>query len=108
LDIINKFLNKILKSNPTIEVFEITKKCAQKLLKDKKYMQYHIESNEDSKVRIAKIGDYKSLISYPIITNLSKLKNHKFKNISFTNWLRDVNNEPLQRVSGVAFSSEKA
>ncbi|MCD8851134.1 hypothetical protein [Staphylococcus xylosus] len=71
-------------------------------------MQYHIESNEDSKVKIAKIGDYKSLISYPIITNLSKLKNHKFKNISFTNWLRDVNNEPLQRVSGVAFSSEKA
>ncbi|MEJ7271904.1 threonine--tRNA ligase, partial [Staphylococcus epidermidis] len=64
--------------------------------------------NEDSKVRIAKIGSYTSLISYPIISNLAKLKNYKLKNISSTNWLRDVNNESLQRISGIAFTSEEA
>lgn len=71
-------------------------------------MKYHIENSEDSKVRIAKIGDYKSLISYPIINNLSKLKNHKLENISSTNWLRDINNESLQRISGIAFSNRKS
>ncbi|MDN6067833.1 MAG: threonine--tRNA ligase, partial [Staphylococcus equorum] len=45
---------------------------------------------------------------YPIISNLSKLKNYKLKNISSTNWLRDVDNESLQRISGIAFSNGKS
>nr|WP_286313366.1 threonine--tRNA ligase [Mammaliicoccus lentus] len=108
LKLLNKSLNKLIESNPTIEVSEVTKETAQQVLGDKKYMKYHVENSEDSKVRIAEIGDYKSLISYPIINNLSKLKNHKLKNISSTNWLRNVDNEPLQRISGIAFSNEES
>ncbi|MGJ5711024.1 threonine--tRNA ligase [Staphylococcus equorum] len=108
LKLINKSLNKLIESNPTIEVSEVPIETAKQVLGDKKYMKYHIENSEDSKVRIAKIGDYKSLISYPIINNLSKLKNHKLKNISSTNWLRDVDNESLQRISGIAFSNRKS
>lgn len=105
---LNKSLNKLIVSNPTIEVSEVSIETAKQVLGDKKYMKYHVENNEDSKVRIAKIGTYTSLISYPIISNLAKLKNYKLKNISSTNWLRDVNNEPLQRISGIAFSSGDA
>lgn len=36
------------------------------------------------------------------------MKNYKLKNISSTNWLRDVNNEALQRISGIAFATETA
>ncbi|PTE76935.1 threonine--tRNA ligase [Staphylococcus equorum] len=108
LKLIYKSLNKLIESNPTIEVQEVPIETAKQVLGDKKYMKYHIENSEDSKVRIAKIGDYKSLISYPIINNLSKLKNHKLENISSTNWLRDINNESLQRISGIAFSNRKS
>lgn len=108
LKLIYKSLNKLIESNPTIEVSEVPIETAKQVLGDKKYMKYHIENSEDSKVRIAKIGDYKSLISYPIINNLSKLKNHKLENISSTNWLRDINNESLQRISGIAFSNRKS
>ncbi|PTI73604.1 threonine--tRNA ligase, partial [Staphylococcus succinus] len=72
------------------------------------YMNYHVENNEDNNIKVAQIGAYTSLISYPIISNLSKLKNYKLINISSTNWLRDINNEPLQRISGIAFSSGEA
>lgn len=105
---INKSLNKLIESNPTIKVSEVSSEKAQQLVADQKYMRYHIENNENDKVKIAEIGDYKSLISYPIISNLSKLKNYKLKNISSTNWLRDVNNEALQRISGIAFATETA
>ena len=88
LKLLNKSLNKLIESNPTIEVSEVSKETAQQVLGDKKYMKYHVENSEDSKVKIAKIGDYTSLISYPIISNLSKLKNYKLKNISSTNWLK--------------------
>ncbi|PHK50106.1 threonine--tRNA ligase [Staphylococcus edaphicus] len=108
LKLINKSLNKLIKSNPTLTILEVSKEEAQEVLADKKYMKYHVESNEDNIVRIAGFGNYKSLISYPLIINLSKLQNYKLKNISSTNWLRDVNNESLQRISGVAFSSEKS
>ena len=79
LDIINKSLYKLLKSNPKIEVFDVSKEYAQNLLKDKKYMYYHVENNEELILRIAEIDGYQSLISYPLITNLSKLKNYKLK-----------------------------
>jgi threonyl-tRNA synthetase len=105
---INKALYKLIESNPTIEISEMSKEKAKVVLADKAYMKYHIEHNDEENIKIAKIGDYISLITYPIISNLSKLKNYKLKNISSTNWLRDVNNESLQRISGVAFSSEKA
>ncbi|MBE6180770.1 threonine--tRNA ligase [Staphylococcus xylosus] len=105
---INKALYKLIESNPTIEVSEMSKEKAKVVLADKEYMKYHIEHNDEENIKIAKIGDYVSLITYPIISNLSKLKNYKLKNISSTNWLRDVNNEPLQRISGIAFSSEEA
>ncbi|QJF26215.1 threonine--tRNA ligase [Mammaliicoccus vitulinus] len=108
LKLINKSLHKLIESNPTIEILEVSKKSAQQLLGNRRYMNYHVENSENSKVRLAKIGDYISLISYPLISNLSKLKNYKIKNISSTNWLRDVNNDPLQRISGVAFSNEQA
>ena len=108
LKLLNKSLNKLIESNPTIEVSEVPIETAKQVLGDKKYMKYHVENSEDSKVRIAEIGDYKSLISYPIINNLSKLKNHKLENISSTNWLRDVDNESLQRISGIAFSNRKS
>ena len=81
LKLLNKSLNKLIESNPTIEVSEVSKETAQQVLGDKKYMKYHVENSEDSKVKIAKIGDYTSLISYPIISNLSKFKNYKLKNI---------------------------
>ncbi|WP_436855445.1 threonine--tRNA ligase [Staphylococcus caeli] len=108
LEIINKSLNKLLKSNPKIEVFDVSKEYAQKLLKDKKYMSYHVENNEELIFRIAEIDGYQSLISYPLITNLSKLKNYKLKSISSTNWLRDTNNQALQRISGIAFSDSES
>ncbi|MDT3918003.1 TGS domain-containing protein, partial [Staphylococcus saprophyticus] len=63
---LNKSLNKLIESNPTIEVSEVSIETAKQVLGDKKYMKYHVENNEDSKVRIAKIGTYTSLISYPI------------------------------------------
>lgn len=107
LNIVNKSLNKLLKSNSKIEVYEVSKEYAQKLLIDKKYMYYHVENNEEPIFRIAEIDGYQSLISYPLITNLSKLKNYKLKSISSTNWLRDTNNQALQRISGVAFSNDK-
>lgn len=108
LKFINKRLNKLIESNQTIEVLEVPKKTALQSLADKKYMHYHVENNEDKNIKIAKIRGYTSLISYPIITNLTKLKNYKLKNISSTNWLRDVNNESLQRISGIAYSNEKS
>ncbi|OEK99481.1 threonine--tRNA ligase [Staphylococcus saprophyticus] len=107
LDIVNKSLNKLLKSNPKIEVHEVSKESAKKLLINKKFMYYHVETNEELIFRIAEIDGYQSLISYPLITNLSKLKNYKIKSISSTNWLRDTNNQALQRISGVAFSNDK-
>lgn len=108
LNNINKSLNKLLKSNPKIVVSEVSREYAQKLLIDKKYMNYYIENNEDLIFRIAEIDGYQSLISYPLITNLSKLKNYKLKNISSTNWLRDTNNQALQRISGIAFSDSES
>lgn len=105
---IDKSLSKIIESNKSIEVFEISKEEAQFIFSDKEYMKYHVENDEDKSFKVAKIDDYLSLISFPIINNLSKLKNYKLKNISSTNWLRDVNNESLQRISGIAFSNKDA
>ncbi|PTI68295.1 threonine--tRNA ligase, partial [Staphylococcus xylosus] len=98
----------LIESNPTIEISEMSKEKAKVVLADKAYMKYHIEHNNEENIKIAKIGDYISLITYPIISNLTKLKNYKLKNISSTTWLRDVNNETLQRISGIAFSSREA
>ncbi|RIN34465.1 threonine--tRNA ligase, partial [Staphylococcus succinus] len=108
LNTINKALSNIINANQTITVSEIPKKEAQRIFSDTKYMNYHVENNEDNNIKVAQIGAYTSLISYPIISNLSKLKNYKLINISSTNWLRDINNEPLQRISGIAFSSGEA
>ncbi|MDH9162307.1 threonine--tRNA ligase [Staphylococcus succinus] len=108
LNTINKALSNIINANQTITVSEIPKKEAQHIFSDTKYMNYHVENNEDNNIKVAQIGAYTSLISYPIISNLSKLKNYKLINISSTNWLRDINNEPLQRISGIAFSSGEA
>lgn len=108
LNTINKALSNIINANQTITVSEIPKKEAQHVFSDTKYMNYHVENNEDNNIKVAQIGAYTSLISYPIISNLSKLKNYKLINISSTNWLRDINNEPLQRISGIAFSSGEA
>lgn len=108
LNTINKALSNIINANQSITVSEIPKKEAQRVFSDTKYMNYHVENNEDNNIKVAQIGAYTSLISYPIISNLSKLKNYKLINISSTNWLRDINNEPLQRISGIAFSSGEA
>ncbi|RIN25787.1 threonine--tRNA ligase [Staphylococcus succinus] len=108
LNTINKALSNIINANQSITVSEIPKKEAQRVFSDTKYMNYHVENNEDNNIKVAQIGAYTSLISYPIISNLSKLKNYKLINISSTNWLRDIHNEPLQRISGIAFSSGEA
>ena len=107
LEAITKSLNKMISANHPIEVREYPKLEALDLFKDNPFMQHHIEQAESS-VTVAVHGDYKAVVDQPLVTNLSKVKNFKLQSISATNWLRDVNNESLQRIAGFAFADAKA
>ncbi|CAL27195.1 threonine--tRNA ligase [Staphylococcus carnosus] len=104
---VTKTINKAISANHPIEVHEYSKLDALDLFKDNPFMQHHIEQGEEP-VKVAVHGDYKAVIHQPLVTNLSKVKNYKLQSISATNWLRDVNNESLQRIAGFAFADAKA
>ncbi|MBM0838689.1 threonine--tRNA ligase [Staphylococcus epidermidis] len=95
---IQKEINKVIKSNKPIQIS--SPEDIHNIFSFNPYMIYKIENASST---VAKLDDYSLIINSPLITNLSKLKNYELKNISATNWLRDINNDSLQRVSGIAF-----
>lgn len=95
---IQKEMNKVIKSNKPIHIS--SPENIHNIFSFNPYMLYKIENSSNT---VAKLDDYSLIINSPLITNLSKLKNYELKNVSATNWLRDINNDSLQRVSGIAF-----
>lgn len=100
LNKIQKEINKVIKANKPIAISSIKNKDTNNLFDSNPYMLHKLNDSFDT---IAELDDYSVLIDYPLITNLSKLKNYELKNISATNWLRDINNDSLQRISGIGF-----
>lgn len=107
LEKVSKDIQKAVSVNHPIEVRELSKLDALDQFNENAFMQHHIEQAAEP-VKVAVHGDYAAVIDQPLVHNLSKVKHFSLQAVSATNWLRDVNNEALQRVSGFAFADAKA
>ena len=103
-------MRNIINENLKIERVEITRKEAEKLFQDinddlKLELLEAIPENEV--VTIYKQGEFVDLCRGPHLPSTGYLKAFQLTHVSGAYWRGDSNNQVLQRIYGVAFSSQK-
>ncbi|WP_144492118.1 MULTISPECIES: threonine--tRNA ligase [Bacillus cereus group] len=107
---IEKEMKKIISENISIERVEVSREEAAKLFQE---MKDHLKlelleaiPNEES-VTLYKQGEFVDLCRGPHLPSTGYLKAFQLTNVSGAYWRGDSNNQVLQRIYGVAFSSQK-
>ncbi|WP_242215223.1 threonine--tRNA ligase [Bacillus cereus group sp. BfR-BA-01383] len=107
---IEKEMKNIIKENISIERVEVSREEAAKLFQE---MNDHLKlelleaiPNEES-VTLYKQGEFVDLCRGPHLPSTGYLKAFQLTNVSGAYWRGDSNNQVLQRIYGVAFSSQK-
>ncbi|MGG3520433.1 threonine--tRNA ligase [Bacillus pseudomycoides] len=107
---LEKEMKNIVNENLKIERVEITRKEAEKLFQD---VNDHLKLElleaipENEIVTIYKQGEFVDLCRGPHLPSTGYLKAFQLTHVSGAYWRGDSNNQVLQRIYGVAFSSQK-
>ncbi|HDX9686878.1 TPA: threonine--tRNA ligase [Bacillus thuringiensis] len=107
---IEKEMKKIINENIKIERVEVSREEAAKLFQEmndrlKLELLEAIPSGES--VTLYKQGEFVDLCRGPHLPSTGYLKAFQLTHVSGTYWRGDSNNQVLQRIYGVAFSSQK-
>ncbi|MET3202097.1 threonine--tRNA ligase [Bacillus cereus] len=107
---IEKEMKKIINENIKIERVEVSRKEAAKLFQEMNYrlkleLLEAIPSGES--VTLYKQGEFVDLCRGPHLPSTGYLKAFQLTHVSGAYWRGDSNNQVLQRIYGVAFSSQK-
>ncbi|PDY46844.1 threonine--tRNA ligase [Bacillus pseudomycoides] len=103
-------MQNIINENLKMERVEITRKEAKKLFQD---INDHLKLElleaipENELVTIYKQGEFVDLCRGPHLPSTGYLKAFQLTHVSGAYWRGDSNNQVLQRIYGVAFSSQK-
>ncbi|HDR7612123.1 TPA: threonine--tRNA ligase [Bacillus mycoides] len=107
---IEKEMKNIINENVKIERVEVSREEAKKLFQE---MNDHLKlelleaiPNEES-VTLYKQGEFVDLCRGPHLPSTGYLKAFQLTNVSGAYWRGDSNNQVLQRIYGVAFSSQQ-
>ncbi|EEK78988.1 threonine--tRNA ligase [Bacillus cereus] len=108
---IEKEMKKIISENINIERVEVSREEAAKLFQEMndglKLELLEAIPNEES-VTLYKQDEFVDLCRGPHLPSTGYLKAFQLTNVSGAYWRGDSNNQVLQRIYGVAFSSQKA
>lgn len=104
---IEERMHEIAKRNLPIVHTVITKAEGRKLFTNNKFKLELIDGITDDTVGIAQQGNFIDLCKGGHVPSTGVLKYFKLLNLSGAYWRGDKENDQLQRISGVAFLSEK-
>lgn len=107
LQAIEKRMHELSEKNIPIEHAEISKAEARALYKDNPFKLEMIEQLPGETVGLATQGDFKDLCRGGHVASTGDIKYFKLLGLSGSYWRADRNNQPLQRIHGTAFFSEK-
>ncbi|WP_242142952.1 MULTISPECIES: threonine--tRNA ligase [unclassified Bacillus cereus group] len=108
--IIEKEMKNIIHENFNIERVEISREAAEKLFKeadDHLKLELLEAIPEGEVITMYKQGEFVDLCRGPHLPSTGYLKAFQLTHVSGAYWRGDSNNQVLQRVYGVAFSSQK-
>ena len=100
-------MHEIAKQDLPIVQKSISKQEALKLFKDNRFKIELINDIPDKEVGLSCQGDFRDLCKGGHVNSTGQIKHFKLLNISGSYWRADKNNQPLQRISGIAFLTEK-
>ncbi|SFC42230.1 threonine--tRNA ligase [Clostridium uliginosum] len=97
-------MQKIVKENPSIERFELSRDEALKLMKDEPYKVELINDlPEEEIISFYKVGDFTDLCAGPHLMSLKPVKAIKLIRSSGSYWKGNEKNKMLSRIYGTAF-----
>jgi len=103
---IEKEINKEIQAKIPFERMEVSKEEAKKIFKDEPYKLELIEEQK-GKISVYKHGSFVDFCKGPHVPNPGFIKAVKLMKTAGAYWKGDAKNPQLQRIYGVAFSSEK-
>ncbi|VAX22724.1 Threonyl-tRNA synthetase [hydrothermal vent metagenome] len=105
---IEKIMKGIIKSRHEFRHEEVSRNEALKLFADQKFKVLTLENQlkDEEKVSVYRQGEFVDLCRGPHVENTREIKAFKISRIAGSYWLGDSQNEPLQRVYGLCFSSK--
>lgn len=97
-------MRKIVKENPEIKYFSLSKDEAEELMKDEPYKIELIEDLGDGEIiSFYQIGDFVDLCAGPHIMSLKSMKAIKLEKATGAYWKGSEKNKMLSRIYGTAF-----
>lgn len=103
---IEEKMREIARKNFLIEKTEVTRVQAKMLFKNEPFKMEHLESLKD-KIYVAKQGSFTDLCGGKHVKNTGEITAFKLTKLAGAYWKGDQRNEQMQRIYGIAFSSEK-
>jgi threonyl-tRNA synthetase len=107
LAILEERMKDISKRNLDIIHCQITKDEAKRIFKDNRFKLELIDNIDSPYVGLSCQGEFKDLCKSGHVLKTSDIKYFKLLYIAGSYWKADKNNQPLQRIYGTAFYSEK-
>ncbi|MPQ44630.1 threonine--tRNA ligase [Clostridium tarantellae] len=107
LEKIESEMKKIIKENPEIKRFELSREKALDLVKNEPYKVELINDlDEDEVISFYQIGDFVDLCAGPHLMSLKPLKAIKLLRSAGAYWKGDEKNKMLSRIYGTAFTKK--
>ena len=103
---IEERMRDIVKRNYPIEKSEITRVQAKMIFKNEPFKIEHLDELKE-KIYSAKQGNFTDLCGGKHVKSTGEIKAFKLTKLAGAYWKGDQRNEQMQRIYGIAFSSEK-
>ena len=107
LPVIEQKMDEIIKADLPFTYRELTKEEARQLFASQPYKLEMIDEIEDNSVRVYEQGNFIDLCRGPHLDSTAEIKAFKLTNIAGAYWRGDERFPMLQRIYGLAFSSQK-
>ncbi|MDD5331593.1 MAG: threonine--tRNA ligase [Candidatus Nanoarchaeia archaeon] len=104
---IEKEMHRIIEKDEKFIQKSVSRKEAEKLLKNEPYKLDLLKDLEDDKISFYYTGEFFDLCKGPHIHSTKEIKAFKLTKLAGAYWRGDSDNDMLQRIYGIAFSSEK-
>ncbi|MEM2954667.1 MAG: threonine--tRNA ligase [Candidatus Nanoarchaeia archaeon] len=104
---IEQEMNKIIKENLEFKQIKLSKKDAEKLLKNEPYKLELLKEIPDKEISFYQHGNFIDLCKGPQIKNTGQIGAFKLLNIAAAYWRGDPKKPVLQRIYGISFPSKK-
>lgn len=104
---IEQRMRELAEQNIPLTHRQIPKAQARELFKNNPFKLELIESIPEDTVGLAEQGDFYDLCRGGHVKSTGELKAFKLTGLSGSYWRADKKNQPLQRISGIAFLTEK-